>query len=185
MRSSEPRQIRDGPDRLGEYENKQRGGCRGEFSPAEWSMQYKVFMIPAQGDPDLEDELNKFLRSHRVVAVKSELIGRENMPGWCFCVEYMDGVVASGRTSKEARPDYKEMLNEEDFAVFAGLRTLRKDMAAEEGKPVYAICTNEQLAQLARTRPQTIDDFKKISGLGDARAEAYGERILAHIKGMQ
>ena len=44
--------------------------------------------------------------------------------------------------------DYKEILKSEDFAVFARLRDLRKEIAQAEAVPVYTVFTNEQLAQL-------------------------------------
>jgi hypothetical protein len=44
--------------------------------------------------------------------------------------------------------DYKEVLNEADFAVFSRLRDLRKVIAEKEAVPAYAIFTNEQLAAM-------------------------------------
>lgn len=36
-------------------------------------MQYRVFAIPATGSEDLEEELNRFLRSHCVVTVQKSI----------------------------------------------------------------------------------------------------------------
>jgi hypothetical protein len=44
--------------------------------------------------------------------------------------------------------DYKEVMNEADFAVFSRLRDLRKVIAEKEAVPAYAIFTNEQLAAM-------------------------------------
>ena len=44
------------------------------------------------------------------------------------------------------RVDYKEILSADEFAVFVRLREVRKQLAATEAIPVYAVCTNEQLA---------------------------------------
>ena len=41
-------------------------------------MQFKVVTIPTVGDPDAEEELNRFLRGHRVVSV--EVFKREILP---------------------------------------------------------------------------------------------------------
>jgi len=36
-------------------------------------VQFRIFSIPATGSPDLEEELNLFLRSHRVVTAQKTL----------------------------------------------------------------------------------------------------------------
>jgi ribonuclease D len=46
--------------------------------------------------------------------------------------------------------DYKEVLKPEEFEVFSRLRDWRKNVAEKEGVPVYAVLTNEQLAQMVQ-----------------------------------
>ena len=65
-----------------------------------------------------------------------------------------------------------------DFAVFARLRDLRKEIAQAEAVPVYTIFTNEQLAQMVQTRTTTKAALEKIAGVGDARIDKYGARLL-------
>ena len=52
--------------------------------------------------------------------------------------------------------------------------------------PVYTIFTNEQLAQMVKTRASSKGDLEKIAGVGDARIEKFGARIVevltAHSK---
>jgi superfamily II DNA helicase RecQ len=74
--------------------------------------------------------------------------------------------------------DYKEVLNADDFAVFARLRVWRKDVAQQEGIPLYTVFTNEQLAQIVQQRVQTKADLQANAGVGDARVEKYGPRLL-------
>ena len=148
-------------------------------------MQFRVFAIPATGSPDLEDELNHFLRSHKVVSVQKTVEMIDGAPRWCFCIEYLEGGAAGGNTGRYSgrskRVDYKEVLSEEDFAVYARLRDGRKELAAKEAVPVYAVCTNEQLAQMARMRPECLASLKSVEGFGEAKASKYGEALLAAI----
>ena len=61
------------------------------------------------------------------------------------------GVPPEGKASeltKRAKVDYKTVLNERDFAAFAELRNLRKELSEKEGVPPYALFTNEQLAAM-------------------------------------
>ena len=145
-------------------------------------MQYRVFAIPATGSPDLEEDLNHFLRSHKIIAVQKSIETIDGATRWCFCVEYLDGALPAergkfGRRGGE-RIDYKEVLSEADFACFTRLRDLRKQLAAADAIPVYTVCTNEQLAAMATKRPESSAQLKEIEGLGEAKAAKYGEAFL-------
>jgi superfamily II DNA helicase RecQ len=145
-------------------------------------MQFRVFSITAAGDLEAEEEFNRFLRSHRVVSVQKQLVVEGGSAHWCFCVEYLLGPQPTGAGGKgRSRVDYKEVLSEADFVVFARLRDVRKDLAAGDAIPVYAVCTNEQLAEMARGHVTTMSELKKIDGFGEAKAAKYGEALLAGI----
>lgn len=145
-------------------------------------MQFRLFSIPAAGDVEAETAFNAFLRSHRAVSVQRELVQSGVSAHWCFCVEYIEGPQGAGEKGEgRRRVDYKERLAAPDFALFVQLRDLRKKMSTDEAIPVYAVCTNEQLAAMAERRPSSISDLKTIEGLGDAKAEKYGEAILEVI----
>ena len=146
-------------------------------------MQFKLFSIPATGNSEAEEELNSFLRSHRAVSVQKDLVENGGSAYWCFCVEYLlNSPLPEGKgTGGRARVDYKELLSADDFAVFVRLRETRKQLAASDAIPVYAVCTNEHLAEMAKGRAATLADLKKIGGFGDAKAEKYGEALLKAI----
>lgn len=146
----------------------------------------KFFQVPVGGDGMVEEELNRFLRAHRVLRVEREMTRREGAPAWAVCVEYLEGVGggsggAGARRGEDRKVDYKELLNEADFAVFSALRELRKTLAEVEGVPVYAVFTNEQLARIAQERPKTKADLEKVEGVGAARVEKFGERVLGVV----
>jgi len=144
-------------------------------------MQFRLFSIPATGDLEGEAALNTFLRSHRAVSVQRELVQAGGSTYWCFCVEYIEGATGTAAADKgdsRRRVDYKERLSAPDFALFVQLRDLRKKMATEEAIPVYAICTNEQLAAMAESRPASISELTAIEGIGDAKADKYGQAFL-------
>jgi superfamily II DNA helicase RecQ len=74
--------------------------------------------------------------------------------------------------------DFKEVLSEAEFAVFARLRALRKQLAEAEGVPAYALFTNEQLAEMVQQRVSTATGLRQIAGVGEARVEKYGPAFL-------
>ena len=105
-------------------------------------MQYKIFSIPLYGDKAQEDELNLFLRSHRIAAVDKHF--SENASAWCFCVTYIESTTPSGFSpqARKEKVDYKEILDEPTFARFSRLREARKQIAADEAIPAYSVFTN-------------------------------------------
>src|SRR5262249_19764687 len=93
---------------------------------------------------------------------------------------YLEGQATSsgGDRGVRGKVDYKEVLSPEEFTVFAKLRELRKEIAHAEAVPVYTIFTNEQLAQMVKARAATKEDLAKIAGLGDARIDKCGPRMI-------
>ncbi len=138
-------------------------------------MQIALFST-APGDSPALDELNRFLRGHRVLTIDRQWTGA----AWVFCVTYQPPVGAAGR-EPPAKIDYKAVLTPEDFAVFAKLREVRKALAEKESLPAYAVLTNEQLAEIARARCATAGALEKIDGVGTARVAKYGAAILAAV----
>jgi superfamily II DNA helicase RecQ len=140
-------------------------------------MQFKFFQIPTSDPGAAGEELNGFLRSHRIVAVRSELVRLGETAFWAFSVEYLEGG-AKGPDRMLPKVDYREVLKEAEFKVFSRLRDWRKAEAEKEGVPVYTIFTNEQLAEMARRSIQSRADLGKIDGVGEARLSKYAEAVL-------
>jgi superfamily II DNA helicase RecQ len=145
-------------------------------------MQMAFFSVPARGDAGLQEDLNVFLRSHRVLTVHREFVGQGENAFWALAVEYLDGPMLAGgaaaaRGGKD-RVDYKELLAPADFALFAKLRDWRKAVAEKEGVPVYAVLTNEQLAAVATKRPASAAALREVEGIGEAKAGKYGSEVL-------
>ena len=145
-------------------------------------MAFKFFTIPIHSSEAAEDELNAFVRTHKVLSVDRRWVEQGPESFWAICFTYADRAASGGSVSRGGRQrrsvDYREVLNEEDFAVFAKLRELRKELAQPTGAPVYTIFNNEQLAQMVQKRVRTKADLEAILGAGDARIEKYGERFL-------
>jgi len=148
-------------------------------------MQLQFFSVPARGDRGAQEDLNAFLRSHRVLTVHREFVCQGDNSFWALSVEYLEGSAPSGpgsgdgRGAKPPKVDYKEVLSPADFALFAKLRDWRKATAEGEGVPVYAVLTNEQLAGIAVKRPDTAARLREIEGVGEAKAGKYGSGVLA------
>ncbi len=124
--------------------------------------------------------LNTFCANHRVVSVDKQFVAQGELSFWSVCVQYIvhDGEKRNGVESKRERIDYREILNEQDFTVYADLRALRKSIAERDGIPLYALFTNGQLAEMVTSRVMTISAMGAIDGIGKARVEKYSEVFL-------
>jgi DNA helicase-2/ATP-dependent DNA helicase PcrA len=65
-----------------------------------------------------------------------------------------------------------------DEALFDQLREWRKELAAEQSVPAYVIFTDATLTAIAETRPADRAALARISGVGAAKLEKYGEAVL-------
>jgi superfamily II DNA helicase RecQ len=128
------------------------------------------------------EQLNQFLATHRIVAVEKQWVAEGMASFWAICVTFLEGaggnVVPQQALRKETRIDYRDVLNEVEFALFAKLRTLRKTLAEKEGVPAYALFTNEQLAAMVQRKVANKSGLGEISGVGSARIEKYGAAFL-------
>jgi len=136
-------------------------------------IQYAAFLLPVYPNSSEQEELNCFLRGHRIVQTRKDLVREDTNTHWAVLVEYLENFEKNTSDQIKGKIDYKEILTPEDFNVFSKLRDVRKKLAEEYGLPVYAVCTNDQLAEMAKRRPANQTEFMQISGIGQSKAEKY------------
>ncbi|MCB1776807.1 MAG: HRDC domain-containing protein [Candidatus Competibacteraceae bacterium] len=144
-------------------------------------MKYRFFAIPVHASDAAQEELNRFCAKQRLVSVDKQFVQNAEQSYWAFCIGYLDGQEGSKAATK-GKIDYREVLNEQDFALFSRLRTLRKELADGEGIPIYAVFTNEQLAALVQRRVQSAAALREIAGVGESRIEKYGDAFLRLLR---
>ena len=125
--------------------------------------------------------MNRFLRGHRVVQTRKELTAKDGISHWAILVEYLERPEKNTGEQVKNKVDYKEILNAEDFSLFSKLREIRKKLAEENGLPVYAVCTNEQLAEIAKRKPKSLTECMKIDGIGQSKVDRYVPALLECI----
>jgi len=142
-------------------------------------VQYASFCLPVADAAGEQENLNRFLRGHRAIQTRQELVDTTFGPAWVILVEYADDARGDSKGPGQARVDYREVLSPEDFSVYCKLRELRKKVAEEQNLPVFAVFTNEQLAAMARARPRSSAELMKLDGIGEGKAEKFGEKFIA------
>ncbi|MBE9109562.1 DNA helicase RecQ [Nodosilinea sp. LEGE 07298] len=62
------------------------------------------------------------------------------------------------------------------------LKALRKKLADQQSVPPYVVFPESALRQMARTRPQTLEAFGQVSGVGSRKLTQYGEVFTDAIR---
>ena len=110
-------------------------------------MQIQVFSIPMEGDEEATEQLNRFLRTHKVLCIEKAPVVAQGRQYWSVCVEFLprrpgaspSTTAGSSSTSDKPKIDYREVLTKPEFQRFSSLRQLRKQLADREAVPVYAL----------------------------------------------
>jgi len=141
-------------------------------------MQVKLFFIGIVEMEQGNDELNKFLRSKKVVSFESSFVSHEKYCGWIFTVQYIDIMQNNFTTSPKEKIDYKNILDEATFEKFSKLREIRKQLSEADAVPAYAVFTNEELAEIAKLEELSEANMIKIQGIGEKKVEKYGKKMI-------
>ena len=141
--------------------------------------QYASFFVSPFSEKSATDELNSFLKSHRIINVEKKLLDGERGTGWAFLIEYANGDGGGSRPGQPAaRVDYRETLTPVEYAVYDKLRAVRKELAEKSGVPVYAVFTNDHLAAMVKKPAATLRDLAAIPGIGESRVRQYGKAFV-------
>lgn len=80
----------------------------------------------------------------------------------------------------EAALDSKPRVGD-DAELFERLRALRRELAEWREVPPYIVCSDKTLRGLCRQRPATREDLLEVSGIGERKADEFGEAFLKAI----
>ncbi len=84
-----------------------------------------------------------------------------------------------GVSGRKDKVDYRQVLQEEEFARFCELRKIRKQLADDDGVPPFAVFTDAELAEIAKMNPPSPLAMKKIHGIGEKKVARYGEQMCS------
>jgi superfamily II DNA helicase RecQ len=146
-------------------------------------MQIRIFNIPITDNGESQAEMNRFLAGQKVLEVEQRFFQNEKGGCWSFCVRYLISNTGScQQQSAKQKVDYKELLNENEFAIFSKLRECRKTIAAKDAVPAYAVFTDEELAGIARLPVLEAGKLIAVKGIGDKKVEKYGNQLIELFK---
>ena len=82
--------------------------------------------------------------------------------------------------SKTARSNQALPVN--DDPLFAALRNMRRQLAQQQGVPPYVVFHDSTLTAMAAMRPQTLDEFAELPGVGVRKLQTYGDAFLQVLR---
>ena len=146
-------------------------------------MQVKIFTVPIISGEQINDELNRFLRSQKIVEIDKQIVTQAGNSYWSFCVTYLPvAAIQSPEIERREKVDYKKVLDEQAFKVFTILRTLRKRIADREAIPAYAVFTDAELAEIAKIESPDAKKIRVIPGVGEKKIEKYGAELCQMLE---
>ena len=76
-------------------------------------------------------------------------------------------------------------LSKENEQLYEKLKAHRAKTAYMASVPSYAVLSDASLRELAKKRPKTPEEMKKIQGVGDIKTERYGRGFLRVIRSFE
>jgi ATP-dependent DNA helicase RecQ len=86
-------------------------------------------------------------------------------------------VVVAGSSGVAASPVAK---TEQDLREY--LREWRRTMAKEQGMPAFVVLHDSSLDEICRLQPTSLADLLNVTGIGERKAELYGQAILSALR---
>jgi len=97
-------------------------------------------------------------------------------------VELSVYVAPQRKKSAGGKTDTCPVTTDPTMQLFEQLKAVRKAEADRTGVPAYVVFSDATLADMARRRPRTIDEFLQVSGVGERKSVRYGKKFISAIR---
>lgn len=143
-------------------------------SESEWRSLYRQVVARGLADIDLEgygglrlsDTCRPLLRGEVTLELRKELKPQ----------------TLSSRGTGSASPA-SQLVRGEEREQWEALRTLRRNLAQEHAVPPYVIFPDSTLLEMLRSKPTSMAEMGRVSGVGARKLERYGEAFLQVLAG--
>jgi superfamily II DNA helicase RecQ len=159
-------------------------------------MQLKICYVSEHDNGAMQDEMNLFLRTHKVIRIiDSKNVDDEGFILWSFMIWYVEGEVT--KSVEEARKvamrdKYKEEIGqlkndmtEEQKEVFEHLRKCRQAIAEEDAiQQNFNVFSDKELLFMATMPEMTEKNILEHEEIKKERKEKYAKRVIEKLKGV-
>lgn len=149
----------------------------------------KITIITCPYDPHTSacdtSKLDQFCQEYDILDYQGQLTVHEGIPLWTVLISYRapkSKYLPEKREARTVKIDPFRQLSTEQRPLYNALRDWRRKQAEKEGKPVFALLKNAQIADVVRKSPTSVKALKTVDGVGDATCTKYGASIISIIK---
>jgi superfamily II DNA helicase RecQ len=148
-------------------------------------MNVKHFRVRVSGEHLQNDQnaINQFLNEVTVQKTATNFIA--GMIDYWSVLVFYEPKILKPRESKESEKvsvlNYDE-LSQEEKNTLNSLKSWRTEKSSKLGLPQYMICHNSELMTIAKIRPHSIDELKRIKGFGENKISRYGNDIISLLQ---
>ena len=147
-------------------------GAGREMSPKEWRSVYRQLLAAGM----LSVNIGK-ISGYRLTEKSWSVLRSEREVRFRKDPQLIRNKKAT-KTSTKHKPDF---LNDDARQLFEKLRRLRLDLSKKLGVPPYVIFHDKTLTEMAVLKPNSRAEFLQINGVGEQKAEKFGNVFLKAI----
>ena len=139
-------------------------------------MPVKIITIhydPARGMFD-DEIISKFIINKKVIRMTPHFFIMNERPHWSVFIEYEVDIVEKVKES--------ERLDQPQRLLLQKLHEWRKEKSDQSNVPPFIISTNQELLEIVKQKPSTLESLKMIRGFGNKKVSKYGSEIIGIIK---
>ena len=146
-------------------------------------MNIKIFNVRLSKEYCQNDlqKMNEFLDSVEVKLTSTNFVTTGSVDYWSAVVFFKQKKVSKVKSENKFN---EEDLSPDELKVFKALRLWRNDLADKLNLSAFRICHNSHLIAIAKANPQSIEDLENVFGFGRAKAEKYGDEIIAVLNAL-
>ena len=135
---------------------------------------FKIIAIPFDRIKKAFDEelLNRFTLNKQVKSHRAEFFQDGEDAYWTVFLEYDPLLEKPPERSVEGLDEPQRMLLER-------IRVWRKERAAKDGVPIYIVGTNQEMVDVVKTRPASLEALKAVKGFGKGKIDRCRVRLDA------
>jgi ATP-dependent DNA helicase RecQ len=102
------------------------------------------------------------------------------MPDWLTFVATQQPARKVSRSAPAQRVAISSAAVDEELREY--LREWRRGIAKEQGLPAYVVMHDSTLDEICRLRPASLSELRRVTGIGERKAELYGNDILLALE---
>ena len=82
------------------------------------------------------------------------------------------------RVGSGSKSNIPELVGDTDRPLWEALRSLRTELATEQGVPAYLVFPDSTLRGMVASKPRTVEELLEVNGVGAVKLERYGDAFL-------